>query len=215
MGITERKEREKQLRVQSILEAATQVLQEKGMEAATVNDVAHQAELGKGTLYLYFQSKDDILAALCNEALQELHASFKKAAKKEKEGRLKILAIGQAYFEFYERSPLKFQLINFINHTTPTNQPPSTQMESCIISAMSVIGFMVECLEQGKEDGSVSQHVDSVQTALILWSCSTGFIQTLSIHGQHLHDHMQIQTKKFTDYFFSMLNSMLVTYQPN
>lgn len=212
MGITERKEREKKQRVDAILDAAQRVLAEKGMETATVNDVANEAELGKGTLYLYFKSKEEILTALCGEALEDLHASFIKAAKKEKTGLDKIHALGHAYFGFYKKSPLKFQLLNYLNHNPGENDSPHTQ--SCLLSAQKTIGFMVECLVQGMQDKSISKHIDPLQTAMLLWSSSTGVIQTLSVHEENLKNDFGIKAKTLTDYYFSMINSMLKEYKP-
>ena len=67
MGIQERKEREKERRRQQIMVAAKRVFSEKGFNKATMEDIAHQAELSPGTLYLYFQSKDELLQALLTQ----------------------------------------------------------------------------------------------------------------------------------------------------
>jgi TetR/AcrR family transcriptional regulator len=60
MGINERKEREKQRRREDILDAAEKIFFTKGYEISTMDDVAEMAELSKGTLYLYFKSKEEI-----------------------------------------------------------------------------------------------------------------------------------------------------------
>ena len=57
MGVVERKEREKELRSESIIDAAERIFFNKGFEHATMNDVAEEAELSKGALYLYFHAK--------------------------------------------------------------------------------------------------------------------------------------------------------------
>lgn len=51
-------------RKQQILNAATVVFARQGFHEARMEDIAREAGLSKGTLYLYFQSKDDIIAAL-------------------------------------------------------------------------------------------------------------------------------------------------------
>jgi TetR/AcrR family transcriptional repressor of nem operon len=52
------------VRREQILDAAQQVLLRRGPDAATVADVAEAAALAKGTVYLYFPSKAELLAAL-------------------------------------------------------------------------------------------------------------------------------------------------------
>ncbi len=64
MGTKERRAREKEARRQLILTAAKRMLCEKGFTHASMEDVAREAELSPGALYLYFKSKDEILAAL-------------------------------------------------------------------------------------------------------------------------------------------------------
>ena len=67
-----RREREKEERRQSILRAAREVFFENGFHQATVEAVAERAEVSKGTVYLYFESKETILAHLLLEGLREL-----------------------------------------------------------------------------------------------------------------------------------------------
>jgi len=72
MTTAQRRARERARRQQEILEAAKEVFFEKGIHRATVDDVAAQAEVSKGTVYLYFQSKESILAHLLLEGLSIL-----------------------------------------------------------------------------------------------------------------------------------------------
>ena len=72
MGIAERKEREKLVRREQILEAAYQLFHESGFSAATMDQIAERAELAKGTLYLYFKSKEEVYYALLDRGLEIL-----------------------------------------------------------------------------------------------------------------------------------------------
>lgn len=55
-----------------LLDAAELVLVDRGMAAFTVDEVTSRADVAKGTFYLYFQSKEDVLAALRERFLVEL-----------------------------------------------------------------------------------------------------------------------------------------------
>lgn len=69
-----------------ILEATIRVLRERGLSGLKVEEVAKEAEVGKGTVYLYFQDKQDLLKALVEhhtfsfyakvEAVVDLEAPF-------------------------------------------------------------------------------------------------------------------------------------------
>lgn len=68
-----RRERERQMRRQAMLEAAQAVFAEKGYANATLDEVAHRAEFGKGTLYNYFEGgKEEILFAIFDELYDTL-----------------------------------------------------------------------------------------------------------------------------------------------
>ena len=51
-------------RREALLAAGERVLQERGVEKATVTEIAHEAGVAQGTFYLYFHSKGDLVAAL-------------------------------------------------------------------------------------------------------------------------------------------------------
>src|SRR5437868_6959113 len=61
--------RRKDARPQEILEAALVVFAEKGFAAARMEDIAARARVSKGTIYLYFESKEAVFRALVREML--------------------------------------------------------------------------------------------------------------------------------------------------
>src|SRR6476661_28760 len=61
--------RRKEARPQEILEAALSVFAEKGFAAARMDDVARHAGVTKGTIYLYFPSKEELFKSLVREAI--------------------------------------------------------------------------------------------------------------------------------------------------
>ncbi len=61
--------RRKDARPQEILEAALQVFAEKGFAAARMDEIAQRAHVSKGTIYLYFESKEAVFRALIQATL--------------------------------------------------------------------------------------------------------------------------------------------------
>jgi AcrR family transcriptional regulator len=72
MGIQERRQREKERRKQQIMVAAKRVFIKKGYNRTTMENIAAEAELSAGTLYLYFKSKSELWATLSVRVLQYL-----------------------------------------------------------------------------------------------------------------------------------------------
>jgi AcrR family transcriptional regulator len=58
-------------RTDQILAAAEQVVTDKGLDSLRMEDVADRTGLSKGTLYLYFKNKHDLMVAILERALQE------------------------------------------------------------------------------------------------------------------------------------------------
>jgi len=73
MGIKERRGREEQARLTSIIAAAENVFAERGYHQARMDDIAEAAELAKGTLYYYFKSKDEIYVHLLEREGRKVH----------------------------------------------------------------------------------------------------------------------------------------------
>jgi len=62
--ILNRKERERRMRRDDIVSAAREVFALRGFSNATLDEIAEKAEFGKGTLYNYFQNKDELFEAV-------------------------------------------------------------------------------------------------------------------------------------------------------
>lgn len=72
MTVANRRAREQSLRRELIVATAQQLFEEKGFDLTTVEEIAIRAELGKGTIYSYFQSKEQIYIAILEKGLDLL-----------------------------------------------------------------------------------------------------------------------------------------------
>ncbi|HPA14626.1 MAG TPA: TetR/AcrR family transcriptional regulator [Desulfobacterales bacterium] len=107
MGIKERKEREKERRRHQIMVAAKRVFSAKGFSKTTIEDIAREAELSPGTLYLYFKNKDDLYASLSLGILQYLLIRLEhlNSEKKMNPGQ-KFELLKNIMYDVYEFDPL-------------------------------------------------------------------------------------------------------------
>ena len=81
MGIQERKRRERERRRQQIIVAAKRIFSVKGFSKTTIEDIAREAELSPGTLYLYFKNKDELYASLSLRILQYMNIRLEDVKK--------------------------------------------------------------------------------------------------------------------------------------
>jgi len=107
MGIQERKERERERRRQQIIVAAKRVFSKKGFNRATMEDIAQEAELSPGTLYLYFKNKDELYASLSLRILQYLNIRLDHVVKEEGLAPAeRMQALKEAIYDVYQFDPL-------------------------------------------------------------------------------------------------------------
>ncbi len=205
MGILERKLREKEQRHQHIIDAAEKVFFTKGIQAATMDDVAQMAELSKGTLYLYFKNKEELYFAMHLRGLKILAELFEKALQSESAGLQKIQAIGQAYYQFSLQYPNYFNaLIYYESHTVDVENQNSIAVE-CHHLGQQTLNFVIEALKSGLQDGTIRPEIDPVKAAIILWGQSSGLIQLLALKGEHVVGSLGISHETMIHYAYDLI----------
>lgn len=60
----------------AIIAAAVKLFEQKGFEKTSIEELAREAGIGKGTIYTYFQTKTEIFYAFCEEQLEFVHAEL-------------------------------------------------------------------------------------------------------------------------------------------
>ncbi len=73
MGVAERKQREKESRITSIKRSAGRLFARKGFANVSMAEIAEDAEVSKGTLYIYFKSKEELYFSLIEPILVQHH----------------------------------------------------------------------------------------------------------------------------------------------
>lgn len=81
-GKLPRREREKLRQRQEMLAAALDLFSDKGFHNVSMHEVAAKAEFAIGTLYKFFQNKEDLYKALVLEQCEKFHEAFTRAAEK-------------------------------------------------------------------------------------------------------------------------------------
>jgi AcrR family transcriptional regulator len=93
-----------------VLEAARRVFAEKGVEGASIREIAKRAAYTPGAIYSYFESKEAIYAALLAESLERLNEEVAAAKPSRVDPRLTLTAKALAWFGFYARNPRDLDL---------------------------------------------------------------------------------------------------------
>ncbi|MBC7898775.1 MAG: TetR/AcrR family transcriptional regulator [Saprospiraceae bacterium] len=84
---------------EAILRAATKVFARKGYFSSKVSDIAGEAGIADGTVYLYFKSKDEILHSIFDRAMAEFISEGKKELAEISEPEAKLHRIAELHLE--------------------------------------------------------------------------------------------------------------------
>jgi TetR/AcrR family transcriptional regulator len=205
MGITERREREKEQRHNDIIDAAEKVFFSRGLEHATMDNVAVEAELSKGTLYLYFKSKEELYLAIHLRGNRILKNMFETAVGRYKTGIEKVRAVGQAYLEFYKKYPDYFFAMIYYESRNFDYQDTESIAVQCMELGASTLEILIEAIEFGKQDGTIRSDIDAKKTAVSLWGQSTGIIQITALKEIILIRNHEIKSEEVIEYTFDLI----------
>ncbi|HEX8732770.1 MAG TPA: TetR/AcrR family transcriptional regulator [Ktedonobacterales bacterium] len=87
------KERQRQERERLILRAASELFAEQGYHATSLEDIAARVGIAKGTIYLHFASKDDLVIALMKQGFDQYVKAFQDALESGATPHDKLLAV--------------------------------------------------------------------------------------------------------------------------
>ena len=90
---------------QQIIQAAVRVFARKGYFSSRVSDIAREAGIAAGTIYLYFRTKEDILITLFREKMSVFVSSMRRAIADEPNAVAKVRRLVHLHFEMLEGDP--------------------------------------------------------------------------------------------------------------
>ena len=176
MGIHERKEREKEHRREEIIAAAKALFFEKGLQNSTMDEIADRAELSKGTLYLYYKSKEDLYLAVMIQGLEILYGMFQKSVQDNPGPIAALHRFGDTYYQFFREYRDYFRMLHFFQTPQLHRQVSEEMMHSCSMQNQKIWQFVVEIIERGMREDLLRTDLTASEMAIILWSASNAII---------------------------------------
>ncbi len=192
MGITERKEREKEQRREDIINAAQEVFFEKGLALATMDEIAERAELSKGTLYLYYKSKEDLYLAVGLRGGDILYQKFLDATPGHSGVIHRIVALGQAYFDFTRENRDHFRLYQYAESTQLHRQVSEEMQAACQAADRKIWGVVISLFQQGIDEELIVKSIEPAQAALIMWACNVSLIRLMDQNESFCKEQLNV-----------------------
>ena len=206
MGVIERKEREKEQKKAMILEVAEEILLEKGLDQLNMAEVAERAEVSKGSLYLYFNNKTDLVLGICHKASNLMNDWTSKVLTEKKSGLEMVYQLGKNYLKFAIEHPEYYRVMRFLENYKHSDQAKnSIYLDLCRQNRQQGFRVMVRAIQIGMHDGSIHTMYNAEKLALLLVSTSHGLVNMAYMHENSQHfellDHVGIDLETmFTCY---------------
>src|SRR5215813_14137921 len=141
-----------------ILTAAERIFARHGFFAAKVSDVAKEAGVADGTIYLYFKSKDDLLISLFERRMQQVNELLKTATASVKSPREQLRAFIKTYLQLVHDEPTAAEVL-----TIELRQSSKFMKEyenPQFADFLRVLGGIISAAqESGELDRSIPAHV--------------------------------------------------------
>ncbi len=177
MGINERKLREKESRIKQIQDSAAALFYKKGYEATTIEDIATLAEISKGTLYLYFRSKNDLYYSLVEPSLDMLSKKLIKIAGMKKiSPDLRIRKVIDATYDFYVKDPDAYHLVSRYEASVFSNLLSRKKLDHLKHLMRSNLDQLEAIISEGVKLGCFRK-INPKMTAIVFWNTFMGIIQ--------------------------------------
>jgi len=168
MGITERKERDKQEMRQRIIDAAMHMFLEEGYNKTSIRNIAEMIEYSPATIYLYYKDKDELLYEVQKTAFDKLLETFDNEAS-DPDPMLRLAQICRSYVRFGLENPELYDLMFIIR--APMNVDEKIHQTNGRDCFSIVLECLTECMSK-----NLLRFEDPRIGMLSLWSMGHGLV---------------------------------------
>jgi AcrR family transcriptional regulator len=164
-----------EFRIQSIQEATLRVIARKGMTGATVQEIADEAGVAKGTIYLYFRDRDELIEKTFEAAVAQFIARIDAVIAEDVPFDRKIRAIIAAKIGFFGENREFFRL--YMAQRMPEGPSPTARRkhQECRPEYRERVQKFANVLKEAMERGEIRE-LDAYRLALFIMEGTTSVV---------------------------------------
>lgn len=191
MGITEHKSKKQQMRRENIIDAAERVFFTKGLATATMDDVAREVEYSKRTLYVYFNSKEQLYNAIILRAYQILNDLVDTviAENQIQNGLEKIRAALHAFMRAISDYPHYYRAIMDYQNRDEDFITDDDVIRACYQEGNVSTEKLLMLLKEGVADGSLQKELNIDGAYLLIYGQLLGFGALVLNKSKYIEDY--------------------------
>lgn len=131
-----------------IINAATKIFAKKGFFKAKISEIAKEAKVADGTIYLYFNNKDEILISIFEEKMQIVLDNMIECLKNESSPVKKIEKFAEVHLEMIEKNKDVAEIIQ-----VELRQSSKFMKEYENLKFHQYLNLISEIIKEGQEQG--------------------------------------------------------------
>ncbi|WP_282080376.1 TetR/AcrR family transcriptional regulator [Aquimarina algiphila] len=195
-----KKDKLKESKSVAILEAAEELILKKGLDALSINKIASKAKIAKGTVYLYFEDKEEIIGTIAIRARKLFLDYFKKYTEDKENPIEKIKGIFWADYYFSQEQKRYHQLITFYEQNTGLNE--SSELANM---GKNISLYIKSIIDEAIEKKVIRQDLDSASLTFMMWGMSVGIMQLVETRKEQLGFALNKTPEEFFEFFVSTI----------
>jgi AcrR family transcriptional regulator len=166
---TDKKERENKRRM--IMDAALKIFSKQGFSPAVLEEVAREAGIAKGTLYLYFQDKEDLFCSTILNVIDKLVALMKREINDTLSPVQILRDIAFLQLSFFSQNKDFFGIFQTL-HNDLLLCSHKQLFRRLMERRQTLIDYEYELVERGKKQGLVRKDIDTEEVV----ACYEGMV---------------------------------------
>lgn len=172
-----------------------------------MDDVAKEAEFSKRTLYLYFNSKEQLYFEIMARGYRRLIGMLNEDTERENGDAVgKIRRMAWTLYRFSREQLPYFRAIMEYETGERDFQKgiPDASREECYALGEALLGHLVGALKQGIAERSVRKDLDAEKTALVLWACIVGAFSIAGKKENYLKNYHAVTPEELVSATFEL-----------
>ena len=196
-----RRDREKRTREMDILKAARELFVSKGFRETTLEEIAHHAEFGKGTLYNYFASKEELFFGIIEQVIEETLAIARESVAAPGSAREKLLLYAREMIRYVNDNG---ELLHVLYHELHRSNAPEnvSKLREIIGRANGAWEVLAGPLKKGIQESAL-RDLDPLQMIILFDGMLRGYcFHQFTVERSRKDEDVSAAAELITSVFF-------------
>lgn len=180
----------------SILAAAERLFAEKGIDGTTMDDIAREAEYSKATLYVYFQSKEEIVNAILLSSMILLQKKIREAIERSNDWLEGYHAVCGAIIRFYGENPTAYDAASGELEAS-VDSVEAKSLKDILRTSDETNTILASFLERGVREGIIQVELPVMEVVQLFWASLSGMVRMAERKASYINKTIGVDRETF------------------